>query len=172
MFINHDRLPDWTDQVTTLSCDCWNVDKQTESCRWYFTRLKLGQVHAQHSLTQKHTQGGQNNKNLINNTDTKAMKKMLNTLPCIVVAHCLQCSHQWHAAAECWEPALIISHIFRYECLTPRSSPPAIHTTHSVTSHYCYTSSLTVSTLYIFSLIKTKQKCQTAALFCSNIIFV
>lgn len=53
---------------------------------------------------------------------TKAHLSHTPTPTRVTVAHCLQRSrHQGHAAAECWEPMLIISHIFRYECLTPRS---------------------------------------------------
>lgn len=44
-----------------------------------------------------------------------------NTLPCVAGTHCLRRSHQGRAAAERSEPRLIISHIFRYECLAPRS---------------------------------------------------
>lgn len=31
MSINLDNISDWTDQLTALSCDCLNVDKQTKS---------------------------------------------------------------------------------------------------------------------------------------------
>lgn len=33
---------------------------------------------------------------------------LCHTLPCVSEAHCLQRSHQGHAAAECWELMLII----------------------------------------------------------------